>query len=103
MKEVYSLGEQEPWRLTKDSAHRLMLAVCKTGSDIISASIDATCPPTHVCVRLRIEQSKVSAFLEHFQDSLDPVEIVSGLAPRDDDEPCQTDAKSVWCATVAIK
>lgn len=78
MKETYSIGEQDPWRLTKESGYRLALAICKTGAEVISANVDTTCPPTHVCVRLRIEQSKVPVFIEHFQDSLDAVEVAMG-------------------------
>lgn len=78
MKETYSIGEQDPWRLTKESGYRLALAICKTGAEVISANVDTTCPPTHVCVRLRLEQSKVPVFIEHFQDSLDAVEVAMG-------------------------
>lgn len=78
VKETYSIGEQDPWRLTKESGYRLALAICKTGAEVIAANVDTTCPPTHVCVRLRIEQSKVPVFIEHFQDSLDAVEVAMG-------------------------
>lgn len=78
MKEIYSLGEQEPWRLTKDSAQRLLFAVCHTKSEIITASIDRTCPPTYACIRIRIDEDKVKEFLHHFGDSLDAVEVAMG-------------------------
>lgn len=77
-KEIYSIGEQDPWRLTKESGYRLVLAICKSGAEVISSNVDTTCPPTHVCVRLRIEHSKVQVFMEYFQDSLDAVEVVTG-------------------------
>lgn len=78
MKEVYSIGEQEPWRLTKDSGYRLAMAVCSTGAEIIAASIDTNCPPTHANVRVRIDEQKVLAFQNHFKDSLEAVEIATG-------------------------
>ena len=78
MKDTYSIGEQDPWRLTKDSGYRLALAICKSGAEVISANVDRTCPPTHVCVRVRIEQANVRIFQEHFEDSLDVVEIGCG-------------------------
>lgn len=78
MKEVYSIGEHEPWRLTKESGYRLAVAVCKTGAEIIASGIDRTCPPTHATFRVKIEPALVPTFLEHFQDSLEPVEVAMG-------------------------
>ena len=75
---TYSIGEQDPFRLTKESGYRLALAICITGAEVISANVDTTCPPTHVCVRLRIEAGKVDAFQQHFQGSLDAVEVAMG-------------------------
>ena len=81
IKNIYSIGEQEPWRLTRDSAYRLLLAIAKTNSEICAASVDTTCPPTHANIRIGIEEGKVTAFLEHFQDSIEPVEIAGGASP----------------------
>ena len=78
VKEVYSIGEQEPFRLTKDSGYRLALAICMTGAEVISATVDTTCPPIHICVRVRIAYKDVDAFCEHFQNSIDPVEVAGG-------------------------
>lgn len=78
MKEVYSIGEQEPWRLTRESGYRLALAVCSARAEIVSASIDTTCPPTYACVRIRIDEQKVLLFQSHFKDSLDAVEVATG-------------------------
>jgi len=83
IKETYSIGEQDPWRLTKESGYRLALAICKAGAEVIIANVDTTCPPTHVCVRLRIEQSKVPVFIEHFQGSLDAVDVAMGQRPNE--------------------
>lgn len=75
---IYAIGEHNPWRLTKESAYRLVLAVCKSGAHVVAASVDTTCPPTHVCLRLQIEQSRVPVFIKHFEDSLDIAEVAMG-------------------------
>jgi hypothetical protein len=77
MKNVYSIGEQEPFRLTQTSARCLLLAICMTNSEVVAASIDTTCPPTHVILRIRIDVTKLQEFKECFPD-IEPVEEAKG-------------------------
>src|SRR5687767_13380033 len=78
MKETYSIGEHEPWRLTKESGYRLAMAICQTNAEVICAHVDNYLPPTHECIRLKLDPSKVPVFRKHFKSPLDPVEVAMG-------------------------
>lgn len=78
MNPVYSIGENKPWRLTKDSAHRLMVALVSTESRIVASGIDTTCPPTHCIIRVEVPCGRTSAFTAIFGERLRNVEDAGG-------------------------
>ena len=78
MKKIYSIGEVDPWNLTKESGFRLLFAILNTKAEVISYYVDTTCPPIHVIIRLQIEESKKSEFIEYFKGQLYVVDEVMG-------------------------
>jgi hypothetical protein len=78
MKSVYSIGENKPWRLTKESAHRLMVAIVSTESRIVASAIDTTCPPTCCIIRVEVPCGRTSAFAALFGEKLHLVEQIGG-------------------------
>lgn len=75
---TFCIGEDEPFRLTNTSARRLLEAVCRTRSTIITATVDSTCPPTHVCVRVSVPDANAAQFRSIFQGRVVPVEEAGG-------------------------
>ena len=86
MKETYSIGEQKPWRLTRESGYRLALAICQSGAEVVSAAVDRTCPPTHVSVRLRVEKSNADLFFGCFREPVGIVETAGGAARKQNEK-----------------
>ena len=78
MNTVYSIGENKPWRLTKESAHRLMVALVSTESCIVASAIDTTFPPTHVLLRVGIPVGRLTAFTAIFGETLRKAEEGGG-------------------------
>ncbi|MCK9435005.1 MAG: hypothetical protein M0R32_09355 [Candidatus Cloacimonetes bacterium] len=73
MKKIYSIGEETPWRLTKDSGYRLSKAIVETGAEVIASYVDVCSPPLHACIRIRLDEDKISAFKDIFEG---PFELV---------------------------
>lgn len=63
MRVTYSIGENKPWRLTKDSALALLKALCMSDGSITNLTVDTTCPPTHCMVRVQVDSAKKDRFL----------------------------------------
>lgn len=61
---IYSIGEDEPFKLTKESAFNLAKAIVKTNSTIIASGVDSTCPPTHIYMRVSIQPERVATGFE---------------------------------------
>lgn len=72
------LGERNPWRLTKDSGYRLMLAIVETRAAVISAMRDTTCPPIHADIRVEIPVGKRAEFERILGTRLETVEQAGG-------------------------
>lgn len=61
MRQYYSIGENNPFRLSKDKSAKIMDAMLKTGSTI-SGNYDSTCPSGYAILLLNIEPEKRSEF-----------------------------------------
>lgn len=72
------IGDQHPWRLTKESGFKLAKAVVETGATIIASGIDTTCPPTYALVRFSIPRDKLPKFQELIGHPLERIEQASG-------------------------
>jgi len=77
-KQSYSIGEEEPWRLTKESGYNLILAICKTGAEITNSNLDSYLPGTYAMIRFKIEEDKEPEFKKYFPYSFRILEQVSG-------------------------
>jgi len=77
---IYCLGEDEPFRLTKNSGYNLMKAICVTEAKIIHASVDMGCPFLYVCIRIELPQDKRDMFEELLGRNLDEIEMIKGAA-----------------------
>jgi len=78
MKKIYSIGEETPWRLTKDSGYRLSKAIVETGAEVIASYVDVCSPPVHACIRIRLDEDKISAFKDIFEGPFEPVMAAGG-------------------------
>lgn len=78
MKKAYDIGEHEPWRVSKDSAKNLVMAIIHTNANVIAASVDSTCPPTHANIRVEMHPALRSLFEEHLGRKIHPVETIKG-------------------------
>lgn len=78
MQDVFSIGESEPFKLGKEACQRLVLAICTTHAEVITASIDKTCPPTHGCFRVKLDVAQKENFEAIALLELEPVELASG-------------------------
>lgn len=56
--QAFQLGNKEPFKLTPNSAKKLIEAIIETESDIITIYKDTTCPPTHVICRFNVKGDK---------------------------------------------
>jgi hypothetical protein len=78
MKKIYSIGEHDPWRLTKDSGYRLAKAIVETSAEVLVSHIDTCCPPTYACIRIRLETDKLKLFKETFKEPVQLIEPAGG-------------------------
>ena len=76
---IYSIGEGDcPFRITKESSRQLLTAICATGSTIVTAAIDTTCPRTHACIRVGIPDGQLARFRQLFDHHFTLVEEAGG-------------------------
>jgi hypothetical protein len=73
-----AIGEQYPWRVTKENGYRLARAVVETGATIVCAGVDRTCPPTYAVVRFRVPREKLREFRKIIAHKLERVEVSGG-------------------------
>jgi hypothetical protein len=64
---VLSIGEQTPWRLTKASSFALLDAICQTQARVLSSSVDGLSQPTHIVMRIQLDEGEVHRFWELLQ------------------------------------
>lgn len=75
---AYDIGSEKPFRITRDGSYQLVLAVAVTGSRIISASIDTTCPKGHGLFRVEIPDDKLVVFKSIFTHPICEVDVITG-------------------------
>lgn len=63
---IISIGETNPFKLTKDDCQDLLNAICATNSKVITANIDKSCPPIHACLRIDVPDINITNFKRHF-------------------------------------
>ena len=77
---TYSIGENKPWRLTRDSAFALMRGVCESGGAITGFVTGTACPPTYCLVRVQVDSTKADKFLAFMGGAAEVAEICGGQA-----------------------
>lgn len=75
---IYSLGENKPFRLTKENGYKLALAITSTGARVIVSGIDTTCPPLHIYMRLELTTENAIKFEGIIGQALELPEEASG-------------------------
>jgi hypothetical protein len=80
MIQSYSIGEADPWRLTKVSGYRLAEAIITTGAKVIYAGWDTTCPAGYASLRFQMDTAKIGEFKEVLGARVDVVEEAGGAA-----------------------
>lgn len=78
MSNIYTLGENEPFKISKESSFKLVSALINTNSTLIYAGIDSTCPKTHGIFRIRVENDKLKEFEAILSRKLDELDIIEG-------------------------
>lgn len=75
-KQTYAIGEQEPWRFTKASAYRLLMAISKSDATLVTTQIDLVLGLASI--RVSIADDKLAIFKETFGDAVVPLEAAGG-------------------------
>jgi len=75
---TYCIGENDPFRVTKDSGQKLLLAIASTGAAVIAMTLDSSCPPGHICARFAMTEEQAKLFERQSGISLEIAESAGG-------------------------
>jgi len=75
---TFTIGEQFPWRLTKESGYKLGAALIYSNGSILYSGIDRTCPPIHVVMKISVPSEKLRIFRETLGHKLERAEEITG-------------------------
>ena len=81
-KKAYSIGETEPWRLGKDSAHRLVMAICLYNAKVIASSVERIGSRDYASIRFLLDPTEAGEFAAVLEWPVDPGLEAGGARPE---------------------
>lgn len=74
------IGENDTWRLAKDSAHRMVLAMAITRATVIASGVDSSCPKWHASFRFSVPRENFAEFKLLMGCKVEPISEAGGAA-----------------------